>query len=73
MVNGGCSYKLWSCKNKNCCKGCPQQIFQNYPYWLSLFNSVDYDGKSQEKPIRYLFLGMLRNKLSKETQILAKK
>ena len=73
VVKGGCSYKLWSYKNKSCCKGCPQQIFRNYLYWLSLLNSVNYDGKSRKEPIRYLFLGMLRNKITKETQIFLKK
>ena len=73
VVKGGCSYKLWSYKNKNCCKGCPQQVFQYYPYWLSLFNSVHYDGKSQKKTIRYLFLRMLRKNQAKKLGYYQKK
>ena len=51
----------------------PNRYFKSIMYGSNLFNSVDSDGKSQKKRIRHLVLGMLRNKISKETQIFSKK
>ena len=49
MVKGGCSYKLYSHKNKIGVGDVPQKTLKNIQYGLSQFNSVDCDGKSQKK------------------------